>query len=147
MPANPQERHIFEEIQHISGWGPTLKEYFVLAKITPEGMLLGKLNGEVVSSCLALRYSEKFGCVSVYWVKPEHRGKHYGIAIFERAMELLKDCQTVALNCASEEVINYRKWGFEVACTGKKLFVNPIPIVDSNRTSHMLTDKNQVDLN
>jgi hypothetical protein len=81
-PATKDELYLFQEIQNTLGWDPFQLSYLTLAEISPEGLLLGKLNGKVISSCLALKYSRKYGFLAVYWVDHRHRGKRYGLAIY-----------------------------------------------------------------
>lgn len=59
--------------------------------------MFGKVNHEVISSITALKYSSKYGYIGTYWVKPEERGKGYGMKIFEKGMEYLKDCEIISL--------------------------------------------------
>lgn len=84
--ATKDEWHHFQDIQDRLGWDPFKKSYLTLGEISPEGMLLGKLKGDVISCILALKYSDKFGFVAVYWVHHKYRGKGYGLEIFKRGM-------------------------------------------------------------
>ncbi len=93
-------------------------------------MLLGKINGQVISCCLALKYSNKYGFLAVYWVDHRYRGKGYGIRIFMKAMEILNTCEVVGLDSVMDQISNYEKWNFKVACNSTKRYVYPTPEVD-----------------
>lgn len=129
-PATRDELYLLQEIQSNEGWDPLALTYLTLAEVTPEGLFFGKLNGRVIATCMATKYSHKFGFLSVYWVDSRYRGKRYGIAIFERAMQILKNCDVVALDSVIQQIPNYQKWGFQVACNNRKRYAYPIPNVD-----------------
>lgn len=107
---------------------------------------MGKLNGKVISCCLALKYSDKYGFLAVYWVSDKERGKGYGIKIFERAMQILKTCEVVALDSVQEQLPNYSKWGFEVACDSTKRYTFSPARVGKQRTSLVLSAAKDIDL-
>lgn len=56
---------MFESIQQGLGWDPFKKSHLIIAAISPEGALLGKINGKVMSSILATKYSKTFGFIGV----------------------------------------------------------------------------------
>lgn len=85
-PAKPEEVKFFQDIQHKLHWDPLINSYLTLPEINPDGILLGKIGGEIVSCILALRHSKKFGFIAVYWVKKEFRGRGYGVQIFTQAL-------------------------------------------------------------
>lgn len=96
------------------GWipGELDAECFYLAD--PNGFFIGKLNGEPIGSISAVKYEGGFGFVGLYIVKPEYRGKGYGIALWNRAMEYLEGCNA-ALDGVVEQQDNYKKSGFVLA--------------------------------
>jgi hypothetical protein len=99
----------------------------------------------VISCCLALKYSDKYGFLGVYWVHHKYRGKGYGLPIFERAMQILKTCEVVALDSVNEQIKNYSKWGFEVACNSTKRYQYPTEPVDKHRTTILLKNAKDID--
>lgn len=86
-----------------------------------------------------MKYSQKFGFIGVYWVKKDLRGKGYGYQIFVKAMEFLGNCEVLALDSVDDQVKNYQKWGFEVACNSLKRFTRVLPAVDNHRTTTLLS--------
>ena len=101
----------FYDIMANQDWDPFVRGEQLTEATDPEGCFLGKLNGEVISSILALKYG-KFGLISIYWVNEKYRGKGYGLKIFNKGMEYLKDCEIIGLDSVDEQVLNYEKYGF-----------------------------------
>ena len=56
-------------MQMEAGWDPSKDYHRIVAAISPEGILFGKIDGKVVSSILATKYSKTFGFIGVYFVK------------------------------------------------------------------------------
>ncbi len=129
-PAAKDELIMIEELQKTIGWDPFKKTHLIIAAISPEGLLFGKVEGKMVASILATKYSKTFGFIGVYYVKKLYRGKGYGYQIFVKAMEFLSDCEILALDSVEEQVANYSKWGFQVACNTTKRSIRNVPKVD-----------------
>lgn len=138
-PAKPEEFSMTETIQHNLGWDPFKNSYLIIKELSPEGVFFGKIAGKIVSSIIAMKYSEQFGFIGVYWVKKEFRGKGRGYQIFVRAMEFLSGCEILALDAVDDQVNNYEKWGFQVACNSIKRMTRVIPAVDKLRTTTVLS--------
>ncbi|GAA3935268.1 GNAT family N-acetyltransferase [Litoribacillus peritrichatus] len=96
------------------GWNPGLHDLNAFFDTDPTGFLVGVLNGEVIGSVSVVRYDDSFGFLGFYIVKPEHRGKGYGIKIWQAGMDYLHGCN-VGLDGVVEQQNNYKKSGFEYA--------------------------------
>ena len=94
------------------GWNIGKYDHDVFFPTDPNGFFIGELNGEPVGSVSGVAYDNHFGFIGIYIVRPEYRGKGYGIQIFNAAMEYLGD-RTVGLDGVVEQQDNYRKSGFE----------------------------------
>ncbi len=55
-----------------------------------------------------------FGFIGLYIVRPEYRGRGYGLAIFNEAMRYLED-RCVGLDGVIAQQENYRRSGFKLA--------------------------------
>ena len=80
----------------------------------PTGFFIGYLDDEPIASVSAIRYSNQFGFMGLYIVKPEYRGNGYGLAIWKKGMEYLHGCN-IALDGLITQKENYQKLGFEFA--------------------------------
>jgi hypothetical protein len=139
-PAKPDEFAMIETIQYNLGWDPFKNSYQVIKELSPGGVFFGKLAGKIISSIIAMKYSEQFGFIGVYWVKKEHRGNGRGYQIFVKAMEYLSGCEILALDAVDDQVKNYEKWGFQVACNSIKRMTRVVPAVDALRTTTVLSE-------
>ncbi|MFM1878931.1 MAG: hypothetical protein RLZZ241_1797 [Bacteroidota bacterium] len=96
------------------GWNPGLQDATAFFAADPNGFFIGMLNGEPISCISAVKYSESFGFIGFYIVKPEYRGQGFGIKIWNHALQYLKNC-TIGLDGVVAQQENYRKSGFKLA--------------------------------
>ncbi|GGO85508.1 N-acetyltransferase GCN5 [Marinobacterium nitratireducens] len=96
------------------GWNPGLQDADCYLQADPRGFLLGLLDGEPVASISVMRYSDGFGFLGFYIVRPEYRGRGYGIRIWDAGLRYLKGCN-VGLDGVVAQQDNYRKSGFALA--------------------------------
>ncbi|HEY6171561.1 MAG TPA: GNAT family N-acetyltransferase, partial [Candidatus Kapabacteria bacterium] len=96
------------------GWNPGLHDDECFYAADPNGFFIGKLNGEPIGCISAVKYEDKFGFVGLYIVKEEYRGKGYGIALWNKAMEYLAGCNA-GLDGVVAQQENYKKSGFVLA--------------------------------
>lgn len=144
--ATADELHIFHDIQKSQGWEPFDQSYRVFESFSKEGMLLGRLSGEVISSFMGLRYSPGYAFLALYWVDKRFRGKQYGIQIFKRVLETLKDCDIVGLDADPGKDKVYEKWGYKVLCDSTSCTLSTLPKVYGKRSFEMASDKKLIDL-
>jgi len=96
------------------GWNPGLGDAACFYEADCDGFLIGLLNGEPVATISAVKYGETFGFIGFYIVKPEYRGKGYGLQIWNAAMHNLEG-RVIGLDGVVEQQENYRKSGFVFA--------------------------------
>ncbi len=95
-------------------WNPGLNDAECYYKADKDGFLIGILNGEPIATISAVKYGNAFGFIGFYMVKPEYRGKGYGIQIWNAGLDYLKGC-TVGLDGVLAQQNNYKKSGFQFA--------------------------------
>lgn len=95
------------------GWNPGLSDGESFFCADPEGFFIGERAGERVGCISAVRYGA-FGFIGLYIVKEEYRGNGYGTALWERALERLRNCN-VGLDGVAAQQENYKKSGFRLA--------------------------------
>ncbi|MEI8242762.1 MAG: GNAT family N-acetyltransferase [bacterium] len=96
------------------GWNPGLYDAPCFFLADPGGFLIGLLGDEPVATISAVQYGESFGFVGFYIVKPEHRGRGYGMQIWKAALARLGG-RTIGLDGVVDQQLNYRKSGFALA--------------------------------
>lgn len=96
------------------GWNPGLYDAEVFWAADQGGYLIGLIDGKPVAVILAVRYGEHFGFMEFYIVKPEFRGKGYGLAIWQAALDYLQG-RTIGLDGVVAQQENYKRSGFTLA--------------------------------
>ncbi len=96
------------------GWNPGVKDGDSFYYTDPEGFLIGELNGEPAGCISAVSYGNKFGFIGFYIVKPEFRGKGYGIELWRAAMKRLEG-HNIGLDGVVAQQDNYKRSGFSLA--------------------------------
>jgi hypothetical protein len=94
------------------GWNPGQGDAASFYGADPEGFLIGLLGDEPVACISAVRYGDDYGFLGFYIVKPEHRGKGFGMQLWNAGMKHLEG-RNVGLDGVLEQVGNYEKSGFK----------------------------------
>ncbi|MBU6452630.1 MAG: GNAT family N-acetyltransferase [Cyanobacteria bacterium REEB67] len=96
------------------GWNPGKNDIDSFYDTDREGFLGGFLDGRMIASISAVRYSGDFGFIGFYIVVPEERGKGYGYTLWQAAMARLGK-GNIGLDGVPAQVINYERSGFRSA--------------------------------
>ncbi|MGB3613382.1 MAG: GNAT family N-acetyltransferase [Elainellaceae cyanobacterium] len=96
------------------GWNPGLHDGDCFYQADPTGFLIGLVRDEPVATLSAVRYGESFGFIGFYIVKPECRGRGYGLQIWQAGLAHLGD-RTVGLDGVVAQQENYQRSGFALA--------------------------------
>ena len=109
-----QEIDLAVEWAAAEGWNPGLHDAECFYAADPEGFLVGKVGCESVVCISVVTYGTGFGFLGFYIVKPEFRGKGYGLSLWNAGMKRLQG-RTVGLDGVVAQQENYRKSGFALA--------------------------------
>ena len=112
------------------GWQLGIDDNEVFYATDPTGFFLGEVDGEAVSCISAVKFEEMFAFIGLYVVEKAYRGKGYGLALFRHSMATLSSTYNCGLDCTSEMVPIYEKWGF------KSTWINRLMVFD---VSHCVT--------
>lgn len=96
------------------GWNPGLHDADCYYSADPKGFLLGLLDDEPIATISVIKYSESLGFLGFYIVKPEFRGKGYGIQIWKAGLNYLKVCN-IGIDGVVAQQDNYKKSAFQLA--------------------------------
>ncbi len=111
--ADQKDMDFFIELAYEEGWNPGLSDGKVFYLTDPKGFLIGELAGEKIGCISAVRYQE-FGFLGLYIVKPAYRGRGYGMALWQEALQLLAR-YPIGLDGVVERQGDYKKAGFVLA--------------------------------
>jgi RimJ/RimL family protein N-acetyltransferase len=96
------------------GWNPGLADAGCFHATDPEGFLMAFGAGEPVASISVVRYAGGFAFLGFYIVRPEFRGRGYGLRLWRAGMARL-DGSTVGLDGVVGQQANYARSGFTLA--------------------------------
>ena len=96
------------------GWNPGPSDANAFHAADPEGFLIGRIEGEPVAVCSAVRHGAHFGFIGFYIVAPHLRGRGYGLQIWKAAMNRLQG-RCIGLDGVIEQQHNYARSGFALA--------------------------------
>lgn len=113
-PADMTEIALMLDWAASEGWNPGLGDGPAFAAVDSGGFLIGELSGEPVASISVVKYSDGFGFLGFYIVRPDKRGLGLGIRLWRAGMARMGR-RNVGLDGVVTQQANYRKSGFELA--------------------------------
>lgn len=108
------------------GWNPGLADHAHFLAQDPAGFFLGRLGGRPVSAISVVVYDDRYAFLGFYLVRPELRGRGYGLATWRAGLEHA-GARTVGLDGVVGQQDNYRKSGFSFAHRTLRFAGVPIP--------------------
>jgi len=96
------------------GWNPGLNDAESFFNTDPRGFFIGELDVEPVASLSGVAYAAGFGFMGLYIVRPQFRGRRYGLQLWQEVMKYL-GARNIGLDGVVEQQANYMKSGFALA--------------------------------
>jgi hypothetical protein len=112
--ASADDIGMLGEWAHAEAWNPGLTDGQAFFAADPRGFLIGRLDGEPVTSVSVVRYGTGYGFLGFYLTRPSLRGQGYGIQVWRAGMARLSG-RTVGLDAVPAQQDNYRTSGFRTA--------------------------------
>lgn len=110
-PMRRDELDIALDLAAAEGWNPGLSDAEAFWAADRHGFFVGDLDGELVGCISGVAYGAQFGFVGLYIVRPEYRGRGYGLPLWQAAMDHLSG-RNIGLDGVVEQQENYKKSGF-----------------------------------
>jgi hypothetical protein len=110
----PEEVELIQTWAAAEGWNPVLHAGPCFYATDPEGFFVGELDGRPVSCISSVAYDRSFGFLGLYIVRPEFRGRGYGLQTWRVGMARL-GTRNVGLDGVRAQQGNYERSGFAVA--------------------------------
>ena len=114
-PMNRSELDLVIDWAAAEGWNPGTYDAECFYQADPCGFFVGELNNELVASISAVAYSKHFAVLGFYIVKPQFRGRGFGMKMWRAAMAYLGTECNIALDGVPAQQQNYQKSGFQIA--------------------------------
>ena len=96
------------------GWNPGLYDADAFYAQDPNGFFIGYLDNEPIATISAVKYGNSYAFGGFYIVKKEYRGSGYGMEMFKKAMDYVKD-MNVGGDGVVENLEKYATVGFQLA--------------------------------
>lgn len=117
--AGADDIALLGEWAHAESWNPGLTDSHAFYAADPHGFLIGRLDGEPVTSVSVVRYGSAFGFLGFYLTRPDLRGRGYGLRTWQAGTKRLAGRLT-GLDGVVEQQPNYRRSGFRPAWTNMR---------------------------
>ncbi|RZI42712.1 GNAT family N-acetyltransferase [Herbaspirillum sp. HC18] len=96
------------------GWNPGLHDAECFFAADPSGFLIGEFHGEPIGCISSVSYAGRFGFVGLYIIRPEFRGRGYGLRLWQAGLARLRG-HNVGLDGVVAQQGNYARSGFRLA--------------------------------
>jgi GNAT superfamily N-acetyltransferase len=113
-PMRPEEISLAIDWAAAEGWNPGLADAACFATVDPDGFLIGEIDGAPAATISCLNYDTEFAFLGFYIVRPDLRGRGYGLRIWNAAIAHAGS-RVIALDGVVAQQENYKKSGFRLA--------------------------------
>src|SRR6476659_9559408 len=96
------------------GWNPGLGDAACFAGFDAKGFVIGEVDGAAAATMPCVNYDDRFAFLGFYIVRPDLRGRGYGLRIWNAAVEHAGD-RIIGLDGVVAQQDNYQKSGFRLA--------------------------------
>src|SRR3954454_9267506 len=110
----PDEIALAADWAAAEGWNPGLGDAACFAAVDAGGFFIGELDGAAAATISCVNDDDRFAFLGFYIVRPDLRGRGYGLRIWNAAVEHAGD-RTIGLDGVVAQQGNYQKSGFRLA--------------------------------
>jgi len=110
----PDEIAIAADWAAAEGWNPGPADAACFATVDAGGFLIGELDGAPAATISCVNYDDRFAFLGFYIVRPDLRGRGYGLRIWNAAVDHAGG-RTIGLDGVVAQQENYKKSGFRRA--------------------------------
>ncbi len=113
-PMRPDEIGLAMDWAAAEGWNPGLADAACFAVVDPEGFIIAELDGAPVATVSCVNYDAHFAFLGFYIVRPDLRGRGYGLRIWNAAIAHAGG-RVIGLDGVVAQQDNYKRSGFHYA--------------------------------
>jgi GNAT superfamily N-acetyltransferase len=127
----PDEIPLAVEWAAAEGWNPGLADAACFASVDPEGFFIAELDDAAAATVSCVNYSARFAFLGFYIVRPDLRGRGFGLRIWNAAIAHAGP-RVIGLDGVTAQQDNYRKSGFALAYANVR-YGGPVAAPDAPR--------------
>ena len=109
------------------GWNPGLTDAAAFRAADPGGFVCGWRGGEMVSAISVVNYGTDFAFLGFYIVAPGHRGRGYGLRLWQEAVGHAGG-RLIGLDGVLDQQANYARSGFRLA--HRNIRFGGVPVIE-----------------
>ena len=110
----PHEIAIAADWAAAEGWNPGLADPACFAVVDADGFFIGELDGKPAATISCVNYDARFAFLGFYIVRPDLRGRGYGLRIWNAAVAHA-GARVIGLDGVVARQDDYKKSGFQLA--------------------------------
>tara|TARA_B100000965_G_scaffold344414_1_gene314641 strand:- start:3025 stop:3912 length:888 start_codon:yes stop_codon:yes gene_type:complete len=114
-PMSEDDIDFVTEISRKEGFVPGVGDLGIYQNTDKQGLWVGWLDHKPIGCIAGIRYNQNYGFLGLFLVKDEYRGRGFGLQLWKKALDHLKDLPCIGLEAAPERIVDYSKWGFTVS--------------------------------
>ena len=103
------------EIARKEGFAPGVGDLGIYQNTDNQGLWVGWFNDIPIGCIAGVRYNENYGFLGLFLVIEKYRGRGFGLQLWKKAIDHLRDLPCVGLEAAPERISDYSKWGFTIS--------------------------------
>ena len=116
-PVQPVDIPVINNWARSEGFAPGEGDIGIYRQTDRQGIWTGCLGEDPVGCIAGIRYNHAYGFIGLYIVRPDQRGRGYGVRLWREALDHLHDVSCVGLEAAENRIDDYSDWGFQPAST------------------------------
>ncbi|WP_114993147.1 GNAT family N-acetyltransferase [Synechococcus sp. UW179A] len=116
-PVQPVDIPLINNWARSEGFAPGSGDIGIYRQTDRQGIWTGCLGEEPIGCIAGIRYNHAYGFIGLYIVRPDQRGRGYGVKLWREALDHLHDVSCIGLEAAENRIDDYFNWGFQPAST------------------------------
>ena len=116
-PVQPVDIPVINDWARSEGFAPGAGDIGIYSQTDRQGIWTGCLGDDPVGCIAGIRYNHAYGFIGLYIVRPDQRGRGFGVKLWREALDHLHGVSCVGLEAAENRIDDYSNWGFQPAST------------------------------